>query len=209
MLIEVCKKQLADGFPKSDFPITDNEMLVLIDASIPVILKGQLFEGAKVTGVMDIPEAYLVTYAMSTLTQSTITNEWYADLPQMPLALPNGYSITDAYLSKNGQGRSQSILFIKTKRLSYRNNLPKPSGIFGRLEGRTVYLTATFGQMLFNETLYVQMPISRTASLDEVMHIPDDSIQPIIDNVVGKLRIRYQQPQDVVKDNLPAGNKTS
>lgn len=209
MFIERVRRHLANDFPNSSFSVSENEVLLYIDAAIPFVLRGQVFDNAKVTGVLDLPEAYLLTYEVTTLLQSDVTNEWYATLPQTPLALPDGYNITDAYFSRNGQGRSQSVFFVKTKRISYRENLPKPEGVFARLEGDKIYLQAKDGQMLYGETLFVQMPISRTADKNAVMNLPDDSIQPIFDNVVSRILLRWKEPQDIVKDDLAAGNKTS
>ena len=56
---------------------------------------------------------------------------------------------------------------------------------------------------------YVQMPISRTADKDAAMYLPDDAIEMVFNKVVATILQRYQIPQDIVKDNLPPGNKTS
>jgi hypothetical protein len=207
MMLERVKKHLNDGFASGDFTISDNEVLLYIDEQIPFVLKSQVFENAKVNGIFEVPDAYLLTYEL-TLTQKTSTKEWYATLPQTPLALPSGYQITDAYFTSNGS-RGQALFFLSPKRTSYRNLLPKPAGIFARLEGNKIYLQSYNGSTLLNQTLNIQMPISRTASVTDVMNLPDDSISLIFDKVVAKILGRYNIPQDVVHDSLPAGNKTS
>lgn len=207
-LIERVKKHLSDGFPKSSFPVTDNECLLYIDAAIPFVMKGQMFEGAKVSGMFEIPTAYLVTYALATLTRSLVTGEWYAALPQTPIELPTGYDITDAYFSQNGV-RSKSVLPLTTKRNTFRDYLPKPGGAFFRVEGQTIYFKVNDGSSLLQYSAYVQMPISRTADKDAAMNLPDGAIEPIFQKVVATILQRYGIPQDIVKDDLPAGVKTS
>ena len=202
-------QHVTNGFPDDDFSISENEMLLYIDAGIPYVLKGQMFENAKVFNVFEIPEAYLITYLITPLTQYTPTNEWMGNLPQTPLALPTGYNITDAYISQDGLGRGQSIFFTKTKRVPYRNNMPKPSGVFARINGQTIYLQSYNGMSLLNQNLYVEMPISRTDDIDAPMVLPDDAIQALFDYVCLKIKDRYGMPKDVVVDNIGAGNKSS
>lgn len=206
--IERIQKHINDGFQNSDFKVTSNEIQLYINAAIPSVMKAQMYENAKVFNVFEVPEAYLVTYLL-TLTRNTATNEWKATLPQTPLELPTGYNITDAYITQSGLGRGQSIIFTKTKRVPYRNNMPKPAGVFARINGDTIYLQSWNGTSLLNQSLYVEMPISRTANLTDVMNLPDGALEPIFQKVVASILQRYQIPNDQILDNLPAGNKTS
>lgn len=211
MLVERIKRHIADGFPHSSFPISDNEILLSIDAAIPFVMKGTMFENAKVTvsNVIDVPEAYLVTYNYTIATQEIETREWSVELPQTPIALPTGYDITNIYFADVVNGRSQTVYFIKVKRKAYRDLMPKPSGISARVVGQTLYLQANNNMPLYGMSLYVEMPISRTADVDAPMNIPDDAIQPLFEKVVATLLQRYNIPQDIIKDNLGAGNKSS
>ncbi len=208
-LIERIKKHLANGFPKSSFAISDNEILLAIDAAIPFVMIGTMFTNAKVTGVIDVPESYLVTYNYTLTTQDRNTREWYVTLAQTPIALPTGYDITNIYFADVPNGRSQNVYFISAKRNAYRNEMPKPSGVAARVVGQTMYLQANDGMPLNGLSLYVQMPISRTADVNVPMNLPDDAIQPIFDKVVTTMLQRYQIPTDIIKDNLSAGNKSS
>lgn len=208
-LIERVKKHLADGFPNDDFNITDNEILLYVDSAIPFVLKGQMFENAKVTGVLDVPDAYLVTYNYTIGSQDTNTKEWYVTLAQTPLALPTGYDITNVYIANPADGRSVNAWPIKTKRQAYRNYMPLPVGWSYRVVGQTMYLKQNDGSSLYQYNLFVQMPISRTADKDEAMRLPDDAIEPLFQKTVTTILQRYQIPQDIVQDNLMPGNKTS
>lgn len=208
-LIERGKKQLVDGWPTTDFKVTDNEFLLLIDAAIPTVLKSQMFENAKVFGIFEVPDAYLVTYNIYPLTKNATTNEWKGTLPQTPLELPTGYNITDAYISQSGQGRGQSIIFTKTKRVPYRDNMPKMAAIYARIETDIIYLKSWNGASLNQQSLYVQMPISRTADINSIMSLPDGAIEPILNKAVMTILQRYNIPHDQILDNLPAGNKSS
>ena len=208
MLIERVVKHFSNGFSGNDFNISDNELMLYIDAAIPFVIKGQMFENVKVEGFFEIPDAYLVTYQFTVTSKNDSTAEWYVTLPQPPLALPKGYDIPNVYLSING-GRSLNGLPLSNKRASYRNLMPKPNGFYYRLEGYVMYLQANNAASFLNQQLYVQMPISRTADLDAPMSLPDDSISPLFDMVIAKCKDRLGIPQDIVQDNLPAGSKAS
>ena len=208
MLIERITKHFNSGFEGNDFNITTNELLLYIDAAIPFVMKGQMFENVKVEGIFEVPDAYLVTYNFTVINKSEATAEWYVTLPQPPLALPKGYDIPNVYLSVNG-GRSLNGLPLSNKRAAYRNLMPKPNGFFYRVEGYVMYLQATNAASFLDQQLYVQMPISRTGSLDSPMSIPDDAISSLFDMVIIKCKDRLGIPQDIVQDNLPAGNKGS
>ena len=208
-LIQRIAKHINDGFYGQDWKVSDNEILLYVDSAIPYVLKGNMFDNVKIDGVFAVPEGYLVTYLITPLTKNAATNEWKGTLPQTPLALPTGYNITDAYISQAGYGRGQSIIFTKTKRVPYRNNMPKIAGIYARINGSTIYLQAYNGMPLNDQSLYVEMPVSRTASLDEPMNLPDDAISAIFDYTVKQIASRYALPKDIIADNLPAGNKSS
>lgn len=209
MMIERVFKHLNDNFPGEDWKVTSNECLLYIDTAIPVVMKGQMFELAKVTGFLETIEAYLLTYELPVTTQDSNTKEWYVTLPQPPLALPTGYDITRTYVASPSTGASQNGLPIKAKRVPYRALMPRPSGFYFRLEGQTMYLAVNDGSSLYGYNLYVQMPISRTADKNAPMYVPDDALEMIFQKTVSQILQRYQIPQDSVKDNLAPGNKSS
>ncbi len=210
MLVQRVRKYLSNSkLLGDDFVPSDNEILLSIDSNIPFVLKGMLFENAKVTGVFDVPEAYLVTYNITPLTKVNSTGEWVGTLPQTPLALPSGYNINDMYFSDNLKFRGQGVFLIDAKRTSYRDLMPKPSGVSARLEGNLIYLSANNGMPLNDSDFYVQMPVSRTEDVDAPMNLPDDAINPLFSAVVKSLLQRYSVPMDIVEDDLPAGNKSS
>lgn len=208
-LLERITKHLNNNFKGEDFKVTDNEVLLYVDATIPVVMKAQMYEGAKITGFLESIEAYLLTYELPIATQNANTREWYVTLPQPPLALPTGYDITRTYVASPSTGASQNGFPIKAKRVPYRNYMPKPSGFSFRLEGQTMLLSMNDGGSLYGYNLYVQMPISRTADKDAPMYMPDDAIEAVFTKVVALILQRTQEPQDIVKDNLPAGRKDS
>lgn len=207
-LIERIRKHMSNGFPNADVTITDNELLLYIDAAIPQVMKAGLYENVKVSGVFEVPDAYQVSYSY-TIAQKDATDWWHLTLPQPPLALPSGYDITGVYVSSVANGVGDYAYPIKAKRQPYRNLMPKPLGYEYRVEGQTLFLKCTNGASLYGETVNVTMPISRTASVSDPLYLPDDAISMIFQQVVALLKDRMGIPQDIIQDGLPAGAKTS
>lgn len=208
-LIERIKKHINNDFPSSEFNTTDNEILLYIDQALAFGLIGQVFSMAKVEGNLATPEAYLTTYSLPSLSQDNITKDWYSTLPQPPISLPLGVSITHAYFANSTYGKGRSIFLIKGHRVAYREDMPMPFGVRAWIEGSKIWLAASDGSSLLNETCYVTMTNTRTSSLSDTMSLPDDAIEQIFSNVVSKLKDRINMPQDIIQDDISAGNKSS
>jgi hypothetical protein len=207
-LVQRIRKHVAGGYPDDAFATSTNEIMLYIDQSFAYQIKGAAYENAKVDGVLMIPEAFLVTFALPALTQDAPTGYWSATLPAPPLSLPLGYSITHAYFASVGRGRSDDIMPIENKRLGYRKFMPVPRGTFYWVENGIIWVWATNGQSLQGQQVYVQMPYARTDNLDAPMNMSDDVIEAIFNDVVTLLTKRYQEPKDIVHDDLPAGNNS-
>ena len=200
---------MSDNFPSVDFGTSENEVLLYIDQALAVALVGQVYANAKVEGNLAVPEGYLTTYLLPSLTQDPITRNWQTTLPQPPVSLPLGYSIDDVYFANSVNGKGQQVFLIKQKRVSYRNNMPLPTGVRAWVEGSTIKLEASDGSSLLNQQLYVRMASTRTSNVNDTMNLPDDAIEVIFGNVIAKLKDRMQIPKDVIADDISAGNKSS
>lgn len=197
-----------NGFPNDSYATSDNEIMLYIDQAIAFGLVGQVWANAKVTGVMEMPDAYILTFELDALVEDVVTGEWYTSLPQPPLGLPLGYSINRIYSASTGSGVSQDFFMIKAKRVGRRANMPMPGGIRVWVKGKQLRCVASDNQPLLGVPVFVDMPTDRTSDITQDMNLPDDAIETIFGNVVQKLTQRYQQPKDVIADNLPAGNNT-
>lgn len=196
---------MANSFPNSSFPVSDRETLLYIDQVLAFNAVGQVYAGAKVLGTIEVPEGYLTTYLLPDLAQNNVTLDWYSTLPQPPVSLPLGYSVTRCYFAQAGLGVSQEILPIKAKRAPYRNNMPRPAGAEYRVNGDRIFITANDGSPLLGIPVYVEMLNTRTSSMSDTLNLPDDAIEGIFNGVIQKLTQRMQNPIDVISDNLPSG----
>lgn len=206
--IERLKRDLSNNFPDSDFSISDNEILFHIDQALASTMVGQAYNLAKIEGNLVMPEAYITTYSIGALTKDDNTNYWYATLPQPPVSLPLGYSITNVYFAASAYGQSDPVWPIENKRVSYRRYLPMPNGSRYWVEGNRIWVVASNGASLYSQNLYVTMAKTRTTDVNEAMDLPDDAIDMIYTMAMDKLRRRILNPQDSIQDFLPANAKT-
>lgn len=208
MFIQRIRKHLNNGFPDDAYSTSDREIMLYIDQSVATQITGLAYMNAKIEGVLAIAEAFLITYSITNIIQDQNTGYWYATLPQPPLSLPLGYSINRVYFASTANGISQTATPIKAKRLSYRMNMPLPTGIRYWVENNTIWLAASNNMPLSNQTLYVQMPTARTDDLNAQMNMPDDILEAVFNDVTMQLTKRYQEPKDIINDGVPAGNNT-
>lgn len=206
--IERIKRHIANGWPNSSFSISDNEVMLYIDQSIASNLVGSVFALAKLEGALVMPEAYLFTYLL-TISQDMVTKNWYATLPQPPISLPLGYSINRVYAANSSDGEGIDFDPIKAKRTGYRKLLPFKQGARYWVEGDTIWLAVNDGTPLTGQSIYVQMPSTRTSSLTDTMDLPDDALDAVWNLTLSKCLQRLGLPQDIIQDNLPSGNKSS
>lgn len=208
LFVQRLRQDIANDFPDDEFSFSEKEALLHIDQALAFNAVGQVYQGAKVLGTLEVPEGYMTRYALATLVQDGITGEWYATLPQPPVSLPLGYSISRVYFANAANGISQEIMMIKTKRAGYRNNLPRPAGAEAVVRGNIIYITANDGSPLFDMPVYVEMLNTRTSSMTETLNLPDDAIEGIYNLAYQKLTQRYKMPKDVIEDNIGGGNTT-
>ena len=208
MLAQRIIRHVNDNYPKAEFSASLKELILYIDQTLAFIIVGKAYENAKLEGVLVTPEAFLRTYTLDDVQKDSVTGVWYTTLPQPPLSLPLGYSVTRVYTSENGNP-SRDFVPVRNKRLGYRNYMPKKQCVFYWTENQMLYMQANNNQPLLNRPIYVQMPSSRTEDVNDEMALPDDVIQPIFDKVVAMMIQRIQLPKDIVKDDNTQGTKTS
>ncbi len=207
--IERLGRHINNNFPTAEFSVSDNEMLLYINEAMSFGLVGQVWNGAKVTGVMEVPDSYMATFQLAALTQDSVTRYWYSTMPQPPLSLPLGYSVNRVYFANTTDGEGIDCLPIKAKRVGYRKNMPMPFGVRYWVEGKKIWLAASDGSSLLGQDCYIQMPSTRATAITDAINLPDDAQKMIFDLVVARLKERLQLPQDIIKDDLPSGNKSS
>lgn len=200
-------KHINNDFPGTDFSITENEIILYITEAMASAIVGNMYNAAKISQSLEMPDAYIIQYTLPALTQDSISGYWATTLPQPPLSLPLGYSINRIYPAQSGYGQGKDVILIKPKRVGRRKTMPMQFGVRGWVTGSTLWLAASDGGSLLGYTFYAEMPITRPTSLTDVLNMPDDAQEMVFLKVIAKIKDRMGIPMDVVQDDLPAGKK--
>lgn len=210
LLIERIRRHMADGFPSDEFSMSDNEIMLYIDAAVASTLIGSVLGMYKVTGVMEVPDAYIVNTKLDPLVKNANTTEWVTTLPQTPVSLPLGLALNKVYFYNEANGESIPAIPVKSRRVAFRDYLPRPDGVnFRVINGTKLLVNASNGTSLADFSLYVDMVSTRISDKNATLTLPDDAIDAVFDRVIAKCKERMGLPKDIIKDDLPAGNKTS
>lgn len=208
-LTERIKRHMANGFPSASFFASDNEIQLYINDALAFGLVGGVYNMAKMEGNLSVPDGYLQTYSLPALVQDSVTREWKTTLPQPPLSLPLGYSLSNAYFADSVHGKGIQINLIKPNRVAYRKNMPLQYGVNAWVEGSNFILEASDGSSLLDKNLYVTMASTRVTDINAPLNVPDDVVSTVFDMVTNKLISRLKNPKDIIKDDISAGNKSS
>jgi hypothetical protein len=208
-LVQRIWRHVNSNFPNQDFNLSENETLLYINDAMSYGLVGMVWNGAKVTGSMEVPDGYLLTFKLPALTLDNVTQQWSTTLPQPPLSLPLGYSVSNGYFANSVDGMGEYWIWIKAKRVSRRKDMPMQFGVRASIEGGKIFLTASNGASLRDKQGYVTMPSVRAGKATDVMNIPDDATDMIFTKVVNRIKERLGLPQDIIKDGIEQGIKTS
>lgn len=208
-LCERIIRHINNYFPNDSFSGSENEILLYINEAMSTGIIGQAYNGAKIVGALEVPDAYEVTFQLAVLQQDSVTQRWFSTMPQPPLSLPLGYSVNRVYFADSAHGIGQDCFPIKPKRLGYRNYMPKPFGVSYSVENGRIWLEASNGTSLLNQSCYIQMPSTRAVNITDPMNLPDDATEMIVTKVLARWKDRLQLPQDIIQDDLTQGNKSS
>ena len=208
-LVNRIRRHINNDFPNASFSTSVNEVLLHINEAMSFGLVGQVWNGAKVMGVMDVPEAYIVQFELPTLVQDNISGKWITSLPQPPLSLPLGYSVNRVYPANPTDFEGNDVIFLKAKRVGRRKLMPLQFGVYGEFKNTSVALWASDGSSLLGQTFYAEMPSTRAVNITDPMNLPDDAQKLIFDMVIARLKERLGLPQDIVQDDISQGNKSS
>ncbi len=203
------EKHFNNDYPGTDFSVTRNELLLYINEAMSFGLVGQVWNGAKLMGTMEVPDAYILQFELAALSQDTVSGYWTTDLPQPPVSLPLGYSINRIYPATEGFGQGNDVIMIKPKRVGRRKNMPMQFGVRAWVTGQKIWFAASNGSSLLGQSFYVEMPSTRATNVNDPINLPDDAQAMIFDRVITKLKERLGLPQDIIQDDLPAGRKDS
>jgi hypothetical protein len=143
-------------------------------------------ESAELESVTYMNDFYYATFKNRSVAKDTDTGYYYFSLPQVPLGLPRGISISGVYF-KSAEGQlTETVVQIAPQEIDLMRGLPMPrSKVYGWAEGDQFYMMS-----YKNITGLKAMVRMVTTKIDECDDIPDNVGLQAADLVIRRLKAR-------------------
>jgi hypothetical protein len=200
ILIEQIRRIFYGGVPNDDATLSEKEVNVYINEAIAYMAKVNYSDAIKLDGIENISDSFYATFKNLSITKDTDTGYYSLDLPQVPLGLSRGYSISTVTFPTS-TGLAKSPIPISPRELDYVDQLKQPpSKIFYWAEGKKLWFKSYTN--LVGKFAIVRMVSTETSDMDAEINVPQEYITDIINMVLSQLKIRKGTPEDTVNDGV-------
>lgn len=185
-LLDRIKRFYYNNYPSQDSVLSDNEVLLYVNDAAAAVAVKQANDSYAITGTQEIPDGFITTVKISSLTKDSSTGYYYATLPHPPFGIPKGNGINSCFFS-GIKGQSKPILYVSANEVDFFRSLPHPPlAAYYWVEGVTIYLYVP-SNLPPSVSLNVRMATMQTADLDAPINLPPDSIDGIFNVVIEKM----------------------
>ena len=193
-LLDRLKRFYYNNYPSQDSVLTDNEVLLYVNDAVASVAVKQANDAYAITGIQEIPDGYVTTFKLTSLTKDSSTGYYHATLPHPPFGLPKGNGINSCFFT-GVKGQSKPILYVSANELDFFRNIPHPSqAAYYWVEGSTIYLYVKTN-LPTSVNLNVRMATMQTSNLNVPINLPPDAVEMVFNLVIDKL-IRRKGIQD-------------
>ena len=200
ILIEQIRRIFYGGVPNDDATLSEKEVNVYINEAIAYMAKVNYSDAIKLDGIENISDSFYATFKNLSITRDSDTGYYSLDLPQVPLGLSRGYSISTVTFPTS-TGLAKSPIPISPRELDYVDQLKQPpSKIFYWPEGKKLWFKSYTN--LIGKYAIVRMVSTESSTLDDELNLPQEYITDIINLVLNQLKIRKGSPEDIVNDGV-------
>ena len=200
ILIEQIRRIFYGGVPNDDATLSEKEVNVYINEAIAYMAKVNYSDAIKLDGIENISDSFYATFKNLSITRDLDTGYYSLDLPQVPLGLSRGYSISTVTFPTS-TGLAKSPIPISPRELDYVDQLKQPpSKIFYWSEGKKLWFKSYTN--LVGKFAIVRMVSTETSDMDAEVNVPQEYITDIINMVLSQLKIRKGTPEDTVNDGV-------
>jgi hypothetical protein len=200
VLIEQIRRIFYGGVPNDDATLSEKEVNVYINEAIAYMAKVNYSDAIKLDGIENISDSFYATFKNLSITRDSDTGYYSLDLPQVPLGLSRGYSISTVTFPTS-TGLAKSPIPISPRELDYVDQLKQPpSKIFYWAEGKKLWFKSWTN--LVGKFAIVRMVSTENSDIDAEINVPQEYITDIINMVLSQLKIRKGTPEDTVNDGV-------
>lgn len=194
-MIELIQRDVNNGLPFDDAQITDNEISLWLGQSIASVMEDRYKKDAEMESITYMNDFYYATFKNRAVSKDTDTGFYYLSLPQVPLGLPRGISISGIYF-KSAEGQlTETVVQVAPQEIDLMRSIPMPKNkIYGWAEGQLFYMMSY--KNIKDLKAVVRMV---TSKFDDCDDIPDNIGVAATDLVIRRLRARTNM-QDISND---------
>lgn len=195
-MIELIQRDLNNGLPFDDSQYTDNEISLWLGQAIASVMEQRYKESAEIESITYMNDFYYATFKNRVVSKDTDTGYYYFCLPQVPLGLPRGISISGVYFKSSEGQLTETVIQIAPQEVDLMTSLPAPKNkIYGWAEGQNFYMISY--KNIKDLKAIVRMV---TSQFDETSNdIPDNIGVQAADLVIRRLKARTNV-QDISND---------
>jgi len=188
-----------NNYPSQDSILSNNEVLLYINDAAAAVAVKQANEAYAITGTQEIPDGFITTVKITSLSKDENTGYYYATLPHPPFGIPRGNGINSCFFT-GSKGHSRPILYVSPNEVDFFRTIPHPpQAAYYWVEGSTIFLyVPTNIPTSFN--LNVRMATMQTTNLSAPINLPPDAIDTVFSLVIDKMIKRKSIKEDYNTD---------
>jgi hypothetical protein len=198
-MIDRTRRTYYNNYPSDESVITDNEILLFINDAVASIISKQTNEHYSITGIMQVPDGYISTIQITSLTKDSDTGYYKASIPHPPMGLPGDSGIQSCFFVGT-KGPSKPVIHVSANEVDFFRFMPMPpQAAFYWIEGTTLYLYVKT-TLPTSVKLNLRMATMVTSNLNVPINVPPDAIDTLYTMVLAKLIQRKNIISDEVSD---------
>lgn len=187
-----------------DADITESLVNIYISEAASVVAVQNYRSNIQLDSVEAVSDAFYSTFKNIQITKDTDTGFYTFPLPQPPIGVPIGVSISSVYLISPSGTRTVAYP-ISQRELDIMFEVPiKKDEIYYWAEGNKIYIWSQ--KDVTKSKAFVRMISTQSTDINATLNVPDDLLQAIIDMVVKRIMVEKTQPIDLSNDGQDMAN---
>lgn len=176
-IIDEIRQIIYNGPPNDDAVITPEMVNLHLNEAIAMSVKKTFADSYQIDAVGNIPDGFYITYGGLKPLQDPVTKYYTLTLPQVPLSLPRGQSISNAVFYSLSNIKKEGSR-ISPREIALMFEVPLDTDeIYYWVEQKTMYIWSAKDISSF--TAFVRMAYSQNSDMSSEINCPDDMLANI------------------------------
>lgn len=202
LLAERIIRMVYGGTPPNEAAIDEREIGLHINSAIAFLAKVNYTDNYKFEGCSYVNDQFVSRYTAAVITDAEVALK-YCLLPSIPIGLPKNRGIVEILKPLN-KSVAPIIILQGNKKSIYKNLTAIPNRIVGWEENGRIYFDGAVDDLV---SVIIRMVAFGSNDMNEVLNIPKDIEEQIIEIVYKKVVAERNVPQDRVMDGSDNSNR--